>query len=58
MCVRSLISNAGWSKKTLRPRGRIMTGGGMAAQVAVGNQGATTLAMRAGGSTNGRAEIE
>lgn len=58
MCVRSLISNTGWSKKTLRPGGRFVTGGSMAAQVSVGDQRAAKLAMRAGGGTDGCAEIE
>ena len=39
MYARSLVSNAGWSKKTQSPSYRSVTGGGVAAQVSVGDQG-------------------
>lgn len=58
MCVRSLISHAGWSKKTQRPGGRFVTGCGMAAQIAMGDQGIVTLAMRAGTGAYLDTEIE
>jgi hypothetical protein len=58
MCVRSLILNAGWSKKTLCPGGLPVTGGGMAAQITMGDQSPAKLAMRAVAGTNGDAEIE
>jgi hypothetical protein len=58
MYARSLISNAGWSKKTQRPSGRPVTGGGMAAQVAVGYQGTVQAAMRAASGTPGDAEVK
>lgn len=58
MYVRSLISSAGWSKKTLRAAGLAVTRGGMAIEVSVGDQRSAKLAMRANAGTNGDAEIE
>ena len=58
MYARSLVSNAGWSKKTQRPRGGPVTGGGMAAQVAMGYQGTVQAAMRAASGTPGDTEVQ
>lgn len=58
MSVRSLFLNAGWSKKTLRPSGRFVTGSSETAQESVGDQRATKPAMRAVSGMNGDAEIK
>ena len=58
MYARSLTLNAGLSKKTHRPRGRLVTGGAVAAQVSVGDQGAPSRTKPAGGGTHFQAEIQ
>lgn len=58
MYVRSLFLNAGWSKKTLGPGGRFVTGSGEAAEESMGDQRAAKPAMRAVSGPNGDAEIK
>ena len=58
MYARSLVSNAGWSKKTQSPSYRSVTGGGVAAQVSVGDQGLPGSTKPAASSTGFNAEIQ